>query len=394
LASELRWILLALCAALIAGIWWWSARKASHAPGNSVLREPILAKTPENAHAGTAQDFDDEPGEIDFDAPAIARISHGAPQPTPASQPALTPPPTLTTPAKLTAEPMSRGMRISPLEPLEIHEAGHQPMRTGEFDHVPVLDAPMMINPDPSRPDTWRTAPSQTRTIPEATRAAEHEMAATDDPTRAAEHEMAATDDPARAAEHEMPATDDPTGAAEHAGPARSPQSPPAAAPSRPPAPARHATPPARPAPAAAAPAEVQRIVTLRVCAPGEARWSGAELSRALELNGLAYGRYQVFHRKHTDGQTLFCVASLIEPGTFDLEMMGSQEFRGVTLFAVLPGPLEALATLDDLLATARGLADELSGMVQDAKGMPLSPQRAAGLREDVARFQAALPRG
>jgi hypothetical protein len=29
--------------------------------------------------------------------------------------------------------------------------------------------------------------------------------------------------------------------------------------------------------------------------------------------------------------------------------------------------------------------------MVQDAKGMPLSPQRAAALREDIALFQASL---
>ncbi len=59
-----------------------------------------------------------------------------------------------------------------------------------------------------------------------------------------------------------------------------------------------------------------------------------------------------------------------------------------------MPGPAEPLATVDDLFAAARGLAQELSGMVQDAKGMPLSPQRAAELREDVARFQASLPRG
>ncbi len=40
---------------------------------------------------------------------------------------------------------------------------------------------------------------------------------------------------------------------------------------------------------------------------------------------------------------------------------------------------------------TARDLARELSGTVQDAKGMPFSPQRTAALREDVARFQALL---
>lgn len=62
-------------------------------------------------------------------------------------------------------------------------------------------------------------------------------------------------------------------------------------------------------------------------------------------------------------------------------------------MFAVLPGPLAPLDLMDELVGTARGLAKELSGMVQDAKGMPMSPQRAAALREDIARFQAALAR-
>jgi len=138
---------------------------------------------------------------------------------------------------------------------------------------------------------------------------------------------------------------------------------------------------------------EQQKIITVRVCAAAEVPWSGATLLSALELHGLAYGRYQVFHRRHVDGRSLFCVASLIEPGTFDVTRMSSQEFRGVTLFAVLPGPVEPLLTIDELLGAARGLAQELAGMVQDSKGLPLSPQRAAALRDDVARFQASLPR-
>ena len=111
----------------------------------------------------------------------------------------------------------------------------------------------------------------------------------------------------------------------------------------------------------------------------------------ALEVHGLAYGRYEVYHRKHSDGRSIFCVASLIEPGTFDIATMAEAHFRGVTLFAVLPGPLEPLQTVDALLSTARDLARELSGTVQDAKGMPFSPQRVAALREEVARFQSLL---
>ncbi|MGA2778963.1 MAG: cell division protein ZipA C-terminal FtsZ-binding domain-containing protein [Steroidobacteraceae bacterium] len=145
------------------------------------------------------------------------------------------------------------------------------------------------------------------------------------------------------------------------------------------------------PAPRSPQTSELQKIVTLRVCAVGETRWPGTQLITALESQGLAYGRYQVYHRNHADGRSLFCVASLVEPGTFDAAHMAEQDYRGISLFAVLPGPAESLQTIDALLATARGLAEELRGSVQDAKGVPMSPQRTAALREEVVRFQELL---
>ena len=137
---------------------------------------------------------------------------------------------------------------------------------------------------------------------------------------------------------------------------------------------------------------ETQRIVTVRVCAQGESRWAGYELKAALENHGLQFGRYRVFHRNHSDGRTLFCAASLVEPGTFDIARMPEEEFRGLTLFAVLPGPAEPLQTIDALIATAGELAETLRGTVQDSQGLPLSAERAEALREDVARFQASPP--
>jgi cell division protein ZipA len=268
LGAELRWILLGLSLPLLAGIWWWTARRAGQAPGNPELRESTPPLDPRHADAG---DVDMRP------------------------------------------EPEPRDWGVSPFEPLNIH--------TADFDHVPVLDGPMMVNTDPA------PAPASVRAPAPAT------------------------------------------------GPVSEPSDRAATA-----------------APVLNAP-ELQRIVTIRVCSVGETRWSGTQLMAALELHGLAFGRYQVFHRKHADGRSLFCAASLIEPGTFDVAEMADQEFRGVTLFAVLPGPIQPLETLDEVLGTARGLAEELSGMVQDAQGMPLSPQRAAALREDIARFQASLAR-
>ena len=298
MAADLRWILLALSLVLLAGIWWWGRRRSSQAPGDAQLREITPTMEPQRPEAAARETQSDG----DWGVP--------------------------------------------PFEPLSI--------RTQDYEHVPVLDGPMMVRIDPA-PAAFGAAPAALSTAPPTLSAAQPALSAAPPALSAA------------------PAT----GVAAGRVPTLLPESA-----------DRSTTPPAQ-SPNAS---EQQKIVTVRVCAPGEVRWSGATLLSALELHGLAYGRYQVFHRRHVDGRSLFCVASLIEPGTFDVARMSSEEFRGVTLFAVLPGPVEPLLTVDELLGAARGLAQELSGMVQDNKGMPLSPQRAAALRDDVARFQASLP--
>jgi len=279
MAAELRWILFALSLVLLAGIWWWGRRRSTQAPGNAALREITPTADP-----------------VRHEPPAAEALSN----------------------VETAPDAQAREWGVPPFEPLSIH--------TREYDDVPILDGPMMVDADPapalSAAGASAPPPGRVPTL--------------------------------------LPESSDRTTAAAAQTPNLSPQ---------------------------------QKIVTVRVCAPGEARWSGATLLSALELHGLAYGRYQVFHRRHVDGRSLFCVASLIEPGTFDVASMSTEEFQGVTLFAVLPGPVEPLLTVDELLGAARGLAQELAGMVQDSKGMPLSPQRAAALRDDVARFQASLPR-
>jgi cell division protein ZipA len=296
MAAELRSILLALSLVLLAGIWWWGRRRSLQAPGDPALRETTPAaalrsetyvdNAPPEAEAG------DEQAEAEAEANA---------EETPASR---------------------RDWGVPPFEPLSI--------RTQDYDRVPVLDGPMMVEADPAPAPA--SAPSPRPAMTPAT--------------------------------GRVPTLLPEPGDRGYVAAAQTPNA-----------------------------TEQQKIVTVRVCAVGEVRWSGAALLAALELHGLAYGRYQVFHRRHVDGRSLFCVASLIEPGTFDVTRMSAEEFRGVTLFAVLPGPVEPLLTIDELLGAARGLAQELAGMIQDSKGIPLSPQRVAALRDDVARFQASLPR-
>ncbi len=345
--AQLRWILAGLGVVAIAAIWWWSTRRSGQAPGNSELRESTVLPVQSLAPAAEARD---------------------------------------------------RGTddRQSPLEPLSI--------RTADFDRVPILDMPMMADREREHGRTEDVDDLESSML-----------GLSSDP-----HSIDVDIDMAGEEEPVAPPSPAPPSPAPPSVLPPMPTSMPAATPVVPPARAAvtaqraAAVPRATAAVPTQAPlnlnggpensdrlaavessppnhAERQKIVTLRVCAVGEDRWSGKDLMAALEGLGLAYGRYQVYHRKHADGRSIFCVASLIEPGTFDAPRMPAEEFRGVSMFAVLPGPAEPLQTLDALLMTARELARDLSGTIQDSKGLPFSPQRIAALREDVAEFQAML---
>jgi cell division protein ZipA len=335
--AELRWILLGLGTLAIGAIWWWSARRSAQAPGNAELREssvmPVAVPTiSESPHAEKRAPMSglSRPGETRTSS-AESRAAAGE---------------TRVSPAERTSPVERAEWSISPLEPLSI--------RTADFEYVPEMDQPMLTHPDPFdiTQDLGALRAAQDASAPKSAGLAAPGAAPAMQPGGAAHIPTLAS--PPR--QRPSPESSDRLDAV---APANS--------------------------------SERQKIVTLRVCAVGEARWSGAALMSTLEQHGLAYGRYQVYHRKHVDGRSIFCVASLIEPGTFDAARMANEEFRGVSMFAVLPGPLEPLQTVDALFATARELARELNGTVQDVKGIPFSPQRVAALREDVARFQAQL---
>ncbi|HSC05629.1 MAG TPA: cell division protein ZipA C-terminal FtsZ-binding domain-containing protein [Steroidobacteraceae bacterium] len=131
-----------------------------------------------------------------------------------------------------------------------------------------------------------------------------------------------------------------------------------------------------------------EKIVTLRLAAPPLERFDGRELVDALRAAGLEHGKFSIFHKVAPNGATLMSVASLVEPGTFDLDRIEAQRFPGISLFSVLPGPMDAGATLDMMVGIARDLAARLRGVVQDERGVPMSPQRLADLRVGLMEWQ------
>lgn len=135
---------------------------------------------------------------------------------------------------------------------------------------------------------------------------------------------------------------------------------------------------------------EKRKIIALRLSAPLTERYTGNRLRTAFDAMDLEHGRYGIFHRIY-QGKSVFSVASMVEPGAFDLATMGETQFAGVTLFALLPGPLPGSKAYDQLIECARHLERNLGGELHDERGMPLNAQRVASLRNDVLDFEHLL---
>jgi cell division protein ZipA len=133
-----------------------------------------------------------------------------------------------------------------------------------------------------------------------------------------------------------------------------------------------------------------QKIVTLRLIALGGGAFRGDELILSLRGIGLRHGKFGIFHRfdGNNEERTIFSVASLIEPGNFDLANIKEQEIPGISLFLVLPGPVDGVEAFDLMMEAARALAQSLKAELLDESGSTLSIQRERYIREEIIQYQ------
>jgi len=133
-----------------------------------------------------------------------------------------------------------------------------------------------------------------------------------------------------------------------------------------------------------------QKIVTIRIVARDKKSFPGDELILSMRGIGLRHGKFGIFHRYdgNDESESIFSAASLVEPGSFDLQNIKEQVIPGISLFLVLPGPIDSVEAFDLMLAAARTLTQSLNGELLDESGSTLSIQRERYLREEIIQFQ------
>ena len=130
------------------------------------------------------------------------------------------------------------------------------------------------------------------------------------------------------------------------------------------------------------------KIVTIRIVARDKTQFLGDELVLSLRGIGLKHGKFGIFHHLDDNENIIFSVASLVEPGSFDMQNIKKQEIPGISLFLVLSGSFDCIEAFDMMLNTARALANTLKGELLDETGSTLSIQRERYLREEIIQFQ------
>jgi cell division protein ZipA len=140
----------------------------------------------------------------------------------------------------------------------------------------------------------------------------------------------------------------------------------------------------ARPAP--------DRIVALRLV-PRGAELPAERAVSALRNAGLEHGRYSIFHRQLGANREGFSVASLTEPGSFDLDHLANSTIAGLSFFVVLPGNGDPVSRFDAMVETARRLSVELTADLFDERGSSWSSQRERYLREELIEYRHQFER-
>lgn len=133
-----------------------------------------------------------------------------------------------------------------------------------------------------------------------------------------------------------------------------------------------------------------QKIITVRIVGSDKQAFPGDQLVLSLRGIGMRHGRFGIFHRYdgNDEDRVVFSAASLVEPGSFEMENIRDQKIPGISLFMVLPGPIDGAEGFDLMMAAARTLTQSLSAELLDETGSTLSIQRERYLREEIIQYQ------
>jgi cell division protein ZipA len=131
------------------------------------------------------------------------------------------------------------------------------------------------------------------------------------------------------------------------------------------------------------------QIVSFLIKASPNKEFSGTAILEATAAVGLKFGNMNIFHHHGVDGmeteEAIFSLASMYEPGNFELDKMKTYQTKGLTLFMQLPAPIDSMSAFDLMQETAMGLADILQGEIWSSQHEAIDEKALQAMRNVIA---------
>jgi cell division protein ZipA len=135
---------------------------------------------------------------------------------------------------------------------------------------------------------------------------------------------------------------------------------------------------------------DYNEVLVLNVVAKPDREFSGVDLLQVLLSNGMRFGDMSIFHL-HVDtdvrSPVVFSVANIVNPGTFDLNMINDFSTRGLCFFMTLPNVANSMQAFERMLDTAQAVRVTLDGDLKDDNRSVMTAQTIEHYRQRVRDF-------
>ena len=136
---------------------------------------------------------------------------------------------------------------------------------------------------------------------------------------------------------------------------------------------------------------EPDDVLIINVMAKSGYVFNGQTLSESFQRAGLNLGQMSIYHRhleNNPRNALAFSVANMMVPGIFASDDITSYETAGISFFLSLPCSGQAISNYDNMVATAKQMAEELEGEIKDENRSIMTRQTIEHERQRVIEYE------